>query len=128
MARDDLYIIQMGCTGAFKVGRSNDVPRRLRELQTGCPYPLKVLLVAKGLAHLEKGIHRTLVSYRTRYGKGEWFREEGMGSIPVQIWDMVPLEILEDPDWWKSGRFRRDRAAIALEHRLQGPKNSADTE
>lgn len=115
MARDSLYIIQMGVTGAFKVGRSKDVERRKRQLQTGCPYPLRVILAAEGLAHREKGIHRTLASFRTRYGKGEWFREEGIGSIPVDIWGLVSEKVLEDPDWWRSSRFRHDRAAVVIQ-------------
>jgi hypothetical protein len=118
MTRDHLYIIQMSVTGAFKVGRSSDVKRRLRQLQTGCPYVLRIILAAEGLGHREKGVHRALVSFRTRYGKGEWFREDGIGSIPIDIWNLVPMEILEDPDWWKSARFRQDRAAIVIQDRV----------
>jgi len=104
MAPDDLYLIQMAVTGDFKVGRSNNVKRRIRELQTGCPHPLRILLVAKGLGHQERMVHRELRTYRCRVMKGEWFREEGMGYIPVHIWNLVPMEILEDPDWWKRPR------------------------
>jgi hypothetical protein len=97
----NLYLIQMAVTGDFKVGRSRDASKRLQQLQTGCPYKLRLLLEAKGLGHLEKRVHQALRPYRCRYGKGEWFREEGMGSIPVDIWNLVPMAILDDPDWWK---------------------------
>jgi hypothetical protein len=102
MRGEHLYIIQMSCTGAFKVGRSGNVPKRLKQLQTSCPHKLKVLLVAEGQGHLERSVHQALRSFQTRGQRGEWFSEEGIGSIPVKIWDQVPVEILEDPDWWKS--------------------------
>jgi hypothetical protein len=99
-----LYIIQMAVTGDFKVGRSDDVPRRLSELQTGCPHRLKVLLEAPGLGHREAAVHQALRRYRCRHGKGEWFYESGMGSIPDDIWELVPADVREDPDWWKRAR------------------------
>jgi len=99
-----LYIIQMGVTGDFKVGRSEDVERRLSELQTGSPHKLKVLLFAPGLGHLERSVHRTLRKYRCRYGKGEWFRESGFGQIPDQLYNLFSAEVLEAADWWKPTR------------------------
>ena len=100
----DLYIIQMDQTGDFKVGRSDDVNRRLGELQTACPHKLRVILEAPGLGHLERTIHRTLKEYRCRYGKGEWFRETGFGQIPDNIYNMLSVDILEEGDWWRRRR------------------------
>lgn len=97
----NLYIIQMAVTGDFKVGRSKDASKRLSQLQVGCPHRLKLLLEAKGLGHMERRVHQALMPFRTRYGSGEWFREEGMGSIPIDIWQLVPVAVLEDPDWWR---------------------------
>ena len=97
----DLYIIQMAITGAFKVGRSKDVERRLGELQVGCPHRLRVLLVADGLGHLERSVHRTLSQHQTRYGGGEWFHEDGFGQLPDHIYNLLSAEVLEDSDWWK---------------------------
>jgi hypothetical protein len=97
----DLYIIQMDKTGAFKVGRSKHIDQRLTELQVGCPHRLRVILRGEGLGHLERSVHQTLSSYQTRYGDGEWFHEEGLGSLPTHIYDLIPVEVLEDPDWWK---------------------------
>lgn len=100
-AGTDLYVIQMAVTGAFKVGRSNDIDRRLGELQVGCPHRLKVLIRGEGLGHLERHVQRALRSFQTRYANGEWFHEEGLGSLPVDIYDLIPEDVLEDPDWWK---------------------------
>lgn len=98
----DLYIIQMDKTGDFKVGRTSDIRRRISELQTGCPYRLKVILHAPGLGSHERRVHKALHGYGSRNGYGEWFLEEGMGSIPDDIHEMFPVEILEDGDWWKA--------------------------
>jgi hypothetical protein len=92
----------MAVTGDFKVGRSNDVNRRLGELQTACPHKLRVILEAPGLGHLERRVHQSLREYRCRYGKGEWFRETGFGQIPDKFYNMFSAEALEDGDWWKS--------------------------
>ena len=35
----DLYVIQTDITGAIKIGISNNPKRRLRQLQTGSPFP-----------------------------------------------------------------------------------------
>lgn len=102
----DLYVFQMAVTGDFKVGRTSDVNRRFGEIQTGCPHKLRVLLHAPGLGHLERMVHASLRLYRCRMMNGEWFREEGIGSIPDHIWEMVSPEILEDPDWWKAHTHR----------------------
>ena len=98
---NDLYVFQMAVTGDIKIGRSSDVHRRLKELQTGCPHKLRIILHAPGQGHRERELHRRLQQYRCRMRKGEWFREEGMGEIPVDLYNLIPLEVLEDPDWWK---------------------------
>lgn len=97
----DLYIIQMAVTGDIKVGRSSDPPRRLRQLQTGAPHKLKLLLVAPGQGGREREVHRALSRYRNRGQKGEWFSEESIGSIPDDLFELFPEAVLEDPDWWK---------------------------
>jgi hypothetical protein len=96
----DLYIFQMAVTGDFKVGRTSNVQRRLGEVQTGSPHELRILLHAPGLGHMERDLHHALQSYRCRRRKGEWFREEGLGSIPTAIYNLIPMDVLEDPDWW----------------------------
>jgi len=97
----DLYVIQMDVTGDIKVGRSKHVETRLKELQTGAPHKLKVLLVAPGLGHLERSVHHALRAHRCRGQRGEWFSEEALGSLPVQIYNFIPVATLDDPDWWR---------------------------
>ena len=64
------------CNNEFvKIGYSANVEQRLKQLQTGNPYPLKLLLVLKGLKDTEKGIHEEFSGSRVN---GEWFRYKSM--------------------------------------------------
>ena len=95
---DDLYFVQCRVTGSVKVGRSRNVQARIAQLQTGCPQPLRVILLGVGMGHRERGIHRLLRRYRT---SGEWFTEDSLGHVPDDVWANCLPWYLEDPDWWK---------------------------
>lgn len=97
------YILQAACTGAIKIGRSDDVERRREQLQTGCPYEIRILLVLEGQGHLEKKLHHYLRKYRTRLFQGEWFHEAGLGELPAWVYEKFSPETLEmiNSDWWK---------------------------
>jgi len=93
-----LYLIQSSCTGAFKIGRSSNVKRRLAELQTGSPYKLRIILVLKNQGERERRLHRDLARYRSQgTHKGEWFIEPALGSLPLDIYEQLDLE---DSEWW----------------------------
>jgi len=92
-----LYLMQMDRTGAFKVGRSSNVARRRGEVQTGCPYEVRVILIVEGKGHLEPKLHERLAAFRTRQYSGEWFHEEGLASLPDWIYEQLDLE---RSDWW----------------------------
>lgn len=63
-----LYAVRGG--PYVKIGYTNDLERRMGELQVGCPYELEVLLAIPGSAEDEKIAHRKFQTLRTR---GEWF-------------------------------------------------------
>lgn len=74
-----MYILQNGNTNEFKIGITNDLNRRLGELQTGCPNELKVI---KLYTHYQRKVieryERVLHNYYTKAGckirpNGEWF-------------------------------------------------------
>jgi hypothetical protein len=92
----DLYIIQSGETGAIKIGRTSDIETRISSLQTGCPYPLRLILLVEGYGHIERELHHKLRSYRTQ---GEWFHLEGISELPTWIYELLNLDLLEN--WWK---------------------------
>ncbi len=90
----DLYIIQMHTLGNVKVGRSSNVSNRLKQLQTGCPHKLKVILHVVGQGSLEKVLHDRMSRYRL---EGEWFTEEGLAELPSEMYELLDLE---KANWW----------------------------
>ncbi len=97
-----LYILQMDKTGAFKIGRSKNPRARLKQLQTGCPHTIKLILIIQNQGHREKHIHQQLYRYRTRMYAGEWFYERGWGDLPDWLYEQIPEDMLEfvNSDWW----------------------------
>ena len=94
----DLYILQSHGSGDIKVGRSSDPRRRLREIQTGSPRRLRIILHAPGLGHREKEIHRRMLGRSTRTrGDGEWFEVGALAELPDALYELLGLE---DEDWW----------------------------
>jgi len=69
MARMFTYFIQCnGDGGPIKIGRSGDVQRRRRDLQSQYPFTLRILGFIRG--DYEKQFHKRFAAHRIR---GEWF-------------------------------------------------------
>jgi hypothetical protein len=68
-----VYFIQAGDDGPIKIGWALDPTARLKELQVGCPEPLRLLMTIADDGELESQLHRRFASLRLR---GEWFRAE----------------------------------------------------
>jgi hypothetical protein len=73
--RDDhrspvVYFIQAENGGHVKIGRTDDLAKRLQGLSTGRPDALVVLGAIPGASEDERRIHEALAAYRDR---GEWF-------------------------------------------------------
>ncbi|MCB9078480.1 MAG: GIY-YIG nuclease family protein [Anaerolineaceae bacterium] len=68
-----VYIIRMGQTKHYKIGKSNDPQGRLMSLQTASPYKLKLLHTfrADNATAAEESLHAAL--HQTRMS-GEWFK------------------------------------------------------
>lgn len=90
-----IYFIQSENGGAVKIGRAEDLAKRLVGLQTGRPDKLVVIAAAPGTRENESEMHRLLAPWRER---GEWFspsasvmraaacvNERGSGA-----WDVIP--------------------------------------
>lgn len=74
-----LYVLQNGNTNQYKIGITDNLNRRIKQLQTGCPEELKIITV---WYHSKRNIiekyEKTLHRYFTKCGcrirpKGEWF-------------------------------------------------------
>jgi excisionase family DNA binding protein len=69
LERQMVYFIG-GDHGPIKIGRAMNPEGRLRDLQCGYPYELKILAACEGSAGVEQGYHRQFASCRL---SGEWF-------------------------------------------------------
>lgn len=67
---DDLYFILSG--EYIKIGRSNNVSKRLKQLSTGNPNNLTLLLKIENKGCLEKYIHKAFKKYK--HNK-EWYND-----------------------------------------------------
>lgn len=98
----DLYVIQSDVTGALKIGVSKNPNKRLKQLQTGSPYKLKLVGVFKGMAFHEKPLHSRLKPYKLsvyyKKTQGEWFDFDCMGNLPDWITESLDLDIVNT--WW----------------------------
>ena len=65
-----IYFIQCGENGPIKIGQTGDVEKRISQLQTGCPYELKLLWTYHGNSWKEEEVHEALEAENIR---GEWF-------------------------------------------------------
>lgn len=99
-----LYFMQMDRTGAVKIGRSGNVERRRSEVQTGCPYKVRILLVLLDKGRIERSLHRRLARFRTAGFDGEWFHLEGMPSLPDWIYEQMDIDLIDS--WWRPTRSR----------------------
>lgn len=72
-----VYVVKGGWKH-IKIGISTNVPERLRGIQTGCPFPVKLLSQWRTphARKVEKAAHDALVKYRSA---GEWF------NIPTNV-------------------------------------------
>ena len=98
MKSDKLYIIQSDITGDIKIGRSNNPKSRLKQLQTGSPKKLKLLVEIPNAGHYEKRLHQKLSKYKTRK-KGEWFTFDCTGSLPDWISEAIDWDVANT--WWE---------------------------
>lgn len=66
-----IYFIGLALDDHFvKIGQANTVRTRLKELQTGNPFELKLIAAFKGHGAWESELHRAFAAYHVR---GEWF-------------------------------------------------------
>lgn len=96
---DWLYFIQSSDTGMIKIGRSKHPEKRLKQLQTGSTYKLRLIAAFEGLGWREPGIHQDLKQWRIRKN-GEWFHHDCVGSIPDDIYERIDCGAFDE--WWKS--------------------------
>lgn len=74
LPRTGVYFIQPSAGGLIKIGYTDDIHKRFRQIQYQCPVPLKVLGVIPGDTLLEISFHMDFIQERHH---GEWFLPQG---------------------------------------------------
>lgn len=75
----ELYLLFISELNVCKIGISNNVDKRVKQLQTGCPYKIDTVKRYKSgiSAKIERIMHRKYSSMKTDYNQyhliGEWF-------------------------------------------------------
>lgn len=75
-----VYVIHALGTSRVKIGYSADPEKRLRELQTGSPFELRLLAKWPGSLDSELSAHRAFADHRC---VGEWFEVDVQGIVPL---------------------------------------------
>lgn len=76
------YVYFLAAGPYIKIGKASGGPSsRIRELQTGCPFDIRLVAFVEGGVKEEFALHRRFSAYRVR---GEWFRNEGELSEHVE--------------------------------------------
>lgn len=69
-----VYLIWAEGTNRYKIGKSTDLKKRLKSLQTSCPYPIhlihRIRCVNTSISDVELGLH---ICYSESRVNGEWF-------------------------------------------------------
>lgn len=70
-----VYIIGNIEKGVCKIGYSKNPHKRIKSIQTGCPYPISILKYYKGIGlREERLLHKKYSKYKLQ---GEWFEIKG---------------------------------------------------
>jgi|TARA_Y100000296_G_C5011192_1_gene175190 hypothetical protein len=71
---NSVYLIKAENTKRYKIGTTQDVENRIKGIQTGCPYKLRLVKSISGDKYTEDRIHNKYNKYRVQ---GEWFEFDG---------------------------------------------------
>jgi hypothetical protein len=90
------FIKAFGKPPRMKIGKAADPDKRLKELQTGCPYDLAIMAKIrcrseKHALYVEKLAHQYFKEYRMR---GEWFKCTDF--VVTKAWEFEGLSLSGD--------------------------------
>ena len=84
MGNKEIYLLQQGDTDLYKIGISKNTKKRIKQLQTGCSQPIKLVNVYESIfySRIESTLHRR---FKLQNTLGEWFRltTEDVNSFPA---------------------------------------------
>ncbi len=103
----DLYFIETQCAEKFiKIGIASNVRNRMSKMQMDCPYPLKLLKLVPGAAHMERHLHK---QFSIDNVTGEWFRPSA--ALLAIIEELPGRDTFDDPEVYMSWIPRKRKAA-----------------
>lgn len=82
-----VYFVQDSHSGAIKIGKADRPEQRIKELQTGTPYPLTMLGVVPADRNTEADLQKRFTDARIR---GEWFLPEPDLLAFINRWATQP--------------------------------------
>lgn len=85
-----LYLIQIKAEGQIKIGKSTNPKKRLKDLQSGSPYELRLLVALEGQGWREKILQTRLKKWVCF---GEWFSCDCLQQLPQDISDHLPSDV-----------------------------------
>lgn len=88
MSQEVVYVIGTPGSNTVKIGRTIDLPKRLRDIQRMSPVPLLVLWTHPGGHELETNLHRHFKEIRSH---GEWF------AFAVDPLELIQAAVSERP-------------------------------
>ena len=105
-----VYFLTAEGLDAVKIGSTDDLRSRQKQLQIGCPVALALLSAVVGGRDVELALHERFKSHRIR---GEWFR---LSAIRDEILALPPVmtatkSVTRDDSQPPSKRWRRRYAA-----------------
>jgi hypothetical protein len=86
-----IYVAEALGTGMIKIGKADDIPSRLKELQTGCPVGLRLLYSWQGGYREERAIHFRFQDARFH---GEWFFLDRIAADLAEIDGQRPGQVV----------------------------------
>lgn len=89
-----VYFVQEDRTGNYKIGKADNVDKRVAQLQSGNSNKLILLLKVQGGYPLEKSLHKRFAKYRIR---GEWFKPNAEIEAYIELNQLnVSIHISDD--------------------------------
>ena len=92
-----VYFITNGFN--IKIGYTNNVKRRLKQLNTGSDQQLFLLGYINGTKETEANLHRFFIKYKLRQN-GEWFEPSSELLDYININNLIPNTFVEKNELW----------------------------
>ena len=113
----DLYVVQYDWDPqTVKIGRSNDVARRLEDLQRCHNFFVRVLAIFPGRGDVEHALHRRLAGRRSTRGPGnEWYELTAEEALAIIHEELAQSSSLEEPSVYCPSQSENQNAQSAQE-------------